>query len=246
LRGRSSLFAGGIAVALIFGGADARAEEPDTTANARRLYEDGLARYNVADYPAAIDLFRQAYLLTNAPELLYDIAQAHRLSGSGHCRLATQFYRSFLRNDPKTTKRASVEAAIDDLARCSDEEAAAERAALPTPAPQPIGTAPRAASRERSLGPWIVGGAGAVVALTGGALLLWSRLRWDAIEESGCAPACDPSRTSAPRTGQLAGALALTVGSALAVTGVVLWFVGDTKASDRQARWLNASRGFVF
>src|SRR5262245_38218137 len=75
--------------------------------DALSLYEAGVRRYNLADYDQAIDLFKRAYLLSEAPELLFNVAQAYRLKGDGFCALALRFYRNYLRLDPKTAKRAS-------------------------------------------------------------------------------------------------------------------------------------------
>ena len=79
--------------------------DPAATATARRLYEEGIKHYNVAEYDEAIAAFREAYWLTSAPELLYDIAQSYRLRGPGSCGSALKFYKSFLRLDAGTPPR---------------------------------------------------------------------------------------------------------------------------------------------
>ena len=84
--------------------------------------------------------------------------------------------------------------------------------------------------------PLVVGGAGLGLSLAGAGLLLWSRLRYDAISDDGCAPSCDPSRVDGPRVAQPIGGVLLGVGAALVVAGVVLWLVRPRP--DREARAL--------
>jgi tetratricopeptide (TPR) repeat protein len=94
---------------------------------ARQLFEEGQASYALGEYDQAIARFRQAYELTHAPGLLFNIAQAHRLQGS--CRRALDVYGHFVRLDPTSPYRSEADAQIEVLgARCG--------AALP-PAPPP-------------------------------------------------------------------------------------------------------------
>jgi tetratricopeptide (TPR) repeat protein len=207
---------------------------------ALQLYEQGIKHYNVAEYEGAIAAFREAYLLTNAPELLYNIAQSYRLRGPGHCRSALQFYRNFLRVEPRTPRRARVEAAIADMETCaqseppttspdgepaSDAPPPASTAPFGPPSSSPVTELPPLTAGRSTVVPFVLGGAGLGIALAGAGALAWSRLRYDAISSEGCAPACDPSRTEAPRTAQTAGAVLLGAGAALVVTGVVVWLL---------------------
>src|SRR5215472_13975925 len=86
---------------------------------ARALYEEGVKFYNVASYPQAIDSFRRAYLLDPRPSLLYDIAQAYRLTGPSGCDNALQFYRSYLREEPDAPDRASVLTQVRAMEECA-------------------------------------------------------------------------------------------------------------------------------
>src|SRR5262245_60067857 len=96
--------------------AGARGDEPSASgphapsvearqAQAASLYQDGIKHYNLGQYDRAIALFTKAYLLTEAPELLSDIAQAYRLEGPSGCVQSLAFYRSYLRADPRSSKR---------------------------------------------------------------------------------------------------------------------------------------------
>ncbi|MBL8957567.1 MAG: hypothetical protein JNK82_42730, partial [Myxococcaceae bacterium] len=139
---------------------------------ATALYEEGLKFYNVSDYGHAIEKFKAAYLLVEAPELLYNIAQAYRLWG-GHCEGALQSYRSFLRAQPSSPRRAKVEQHIAELQKCLE------------PAPPPEAPAPIVIVKVREkrlvrpwVGPVVMGAAGVALAISGAALLGWVQRDW--------------------------------------------------------------------
>jgi len=197
-------------------------------------------------------LFKQAYLASEAPELLFNIAQAYRLKGAGNCRLALQFYENYLRADPKTRKKKSVEAAIRDMEGCARDEPppAAEGQETPAPAPEkspPVRStpesSPRAPPEERSSGSstWlapVLGIGGLSLAAAGGGLFVWSRIRYDSIESSGCAPSCDSDTVGPPRTAQFVGVVLMAAGGAAATVGLVLW-LSEPKSKERAA-WVRA------
>jgi len=231
---------------------ESKSESKEETA--RKLYEEGIKRYNVADYAAAIASFRQAYLLSDAPEMLYNIAQSYRLSGPGNCRSALQFYRNFLRVEPKTAKRASVEAAIADMERCAKDEPLSAQAPeankpvdeppQPKPEPKPAPNEPpkteAQASQVLPLALMIGGGA---LTLTGVGLLGWSRVRYDDLEGSGCAPACDPARTDGPRAAQTVGGVLAGVGGAVLLGGALVWLLGRPASTATAASaWITAAQ----
>lgn len=85
--------------------------------------------------------------------------------------------------------------------------------------------------------PPVLGITGAALAATGGGLLVWSRVRYDALEARGCAPSCDPSDVGAPRTAQTLGGVLLVAGATVAIGGLVTWLVGARRAS-AAAAWL--------
>jgi tetratricopeptide (TPR) repeat protein len=239
--------------ATLFVGTRAHADPPaQENERAVAFYESGVKHYNLAEYTEAIEDFKQAYLLNSAPELLFNIAQAYRLKGPGNCRLATQFYRNYLRADPKSRKRASVEDAITDLESCTRAEP------LPPPTPEPPPAAPslppnavakpepsqeeRTTPPPRSVLPPVLVAAGGAVAATGGVLFVWSKLRYSAIQSSGCAPACDPARTEAPKAAELIGGILFGVGAATILSGIAVWTFGSTNG--KRAAWIApAGRG---
>ena len=118
---------------LVLAGAAAHAQpapDPDPVAQAKQLYADGKRFYDIGDYPEAIASWKHAYVLSNAPMLLFNIAQAYRLSGD--CKKALEMYANYERVDPNPPNREDLEQA---KTRCDRE---------PTRANPPDGTPPGA------------------------------------------------------------------------------------------------------
>src|SRR4051812_27640544 len=82
-------------------------------ARVERLFEQGQAHYDLAEYEDAIARFREAYELSSAPLLLFNIAQAYRLKGE--CARALPAYRNFVRVAPDSTHRATAEEHVKKL-----------------------------------------------------------------------------------------------------------------------------------
>ena len=59
----------------------AQRTDADRVASAKQMYAEGKRYYDIGDYPRAIDTWKRAYLVANAPMLLFNIAQAYRLAG---------------------------------------------------------------------------------------------------------------------------------------------------------------------
>ncbi len=101
----------------------ANAPPPDP---AREHYERGLAKYNLAEFDAAIVEFKQSYELSKAPRLLFNIAQAYRLKKDYDSAL--YFYSTYLRAEPNPPNLADVEGKIDEMKRAIDEQKRREAA----------------------------------------------------------------------------------------------------------------------
>lgn len=118
---------------LVLAGAAAHAQpapDADPVAQAKQLYADGKRFYDIGDYAEAIASWKHAYVLSNAPMLLFNIAQAYRLSGD--CKKALEMYANYERVDPNPPNREDLEQA---KTRCDRE---------PTRANPPDGTPPAA------------------------------------------------------------------------------------------------------
>jgi hypothetical protein len=98
-------------------------------------YKKGRSLYNVSEYRAALDEFKQAYVLHEDPAFLYNIAQCHRQLGNH--REAITFYKRFLNESPRAPNRREIERLIGDLEEKAKAPAPEPKPAAPAPAEQP-------------------------------------------------------------------------------------------------------------
>lgn len=103
----------------------------DARAEAHRLYASGELHYAAGEYEEAIANFREAYELSQAPALLYNLAQARRLNGE--CRKAIEAYHHFMRLVPDSPNRQEA----DHHASALEGQCPLAPVALP-PAPAPV------------------------------------------------------------------------------------------------------------
>jgi len=89
-------------------------------AAAKALYEQGLSAYNLGKFDEAIKAFSDAYALSQAPGLLFNIAQSHRLAKD--YERATYFYTTYLRLKPDAANRADVEARLQEMKDLMEEQ----------------------------------------------------------------------------------------------------------------------------
>lgn len=94
----------------------ASAARADDKAQAKALYDEGLRHYNIAEYTQAIDDWKQSYLLSKKPLLLFNIAQAYRLSGD--CKQAMTFYDNYTNAEPNPKNQDELDQAV---ATCKDK-----------------------------------------------------------------------------------------------------------------------------
>jgi len=132
-----------VAVALLCATGIARAEEPlsaesadpqaRTEERAKAFFESGLGHYGRGEYRAAVEAFREAQRLWPRPELLYNLAQAERLSGD--CRSALTHYREFEATGADLP--ADLPEKIAEMERCSAPTAVGVDAGAPAAPPPP-------------------------------------------------------------------------------------------------------------
>jgi len=91
----------------------------DDADKAREHYTVGLRAYDAGKYDEAIAEFEAAYRYKDAPGLLYNIAQAYRLSNRPE--QAVRFYRTYLERKPDAANHAEAEAKIERLASILEE-----------------------------------------------------------------------------------------------------------------------------
>lgn len=118
----------------------AHAETYDKDA-ARAAFERGTRHYNLAEYPKALDEFREAYRNYPEPSFLYNIAQCYRQVGDKPN--AIRFYRTYLRETPNAPNRDEVNRLIAALERAvADEQMAKANQPQPPPPQPPTATQP--------------------------------------------------------------------------------------------------------
>ncbi len=83
---------------------------------ARELAAKGRAAHDAGNYNAAIEAFREAYVLAPSAGLLFNIAQAYRLAGN--CDESAWMYRRFLDSNPSGEQRAVAEAQLGIVEKC--------------------------------------------------------------------------------------------------------------------------------
>ena len=110
-------------VLLLLGGV-ARA---DDTADAKRLFMSGTRHFDLTEYEAALNDYKEGYRKKDDPVFLYNIAQCYRLLNKNDDAL--RFYRSYLRRQPDAANHAEVEHKIEAL----QQAIAAQEQARSTP-----------------------------------------------------------------------------------------------------------------
>jgi tetratricopeptide (TPR) repeat protein len=236
---------GRVALLLVVCLASARAHaDGDRYEKARTLYGQGKAAYEAGRFQEAYESFKTAYLLSQEPALLYNIASA--LQGLDRPHDAAETLRSYLRARPNDPDRAAIEERIttlEEAQRVLDlDRKKEERATRPPPvvAPPPIATAtppsqpaaPRhpvdvgAARTLRNAG---IGVAAVGVALVVGgivAAVLAKKNSDEVTRESKAGLVFDPALERNGRNDDLAAGVLCGVGIAAAVTGTALAIVG--------------------
>jgi len=82
----------------------------DGNAKAKQLYDEGFRHFNVAEYTQAIESWKQAYLISQKPLLLFNIGQAYRLSGD--CKQAMTFYDNYQNAETAIKNQEELDQAI--------------------------------------------------------------------------------------------------------------------------------------
>lgn len=83
---------------------------PNDAQRARELADAGQKQFALANYPGAIDNWKQAYLLSSEAMLLFRIGEAYRVSGD--CKEATRFYASYQKTVASPSNKADLDAGM--------------------------------------------------------------------------------------------------------------------------------------
>jgi hypothetical protein len=193
------------------------------------LYTEGQAAYDRGDYPAAIARWRAAYRLSGEPGLLFDVAQALRLSGD--CASALTIYRRFLARDLDPTSDQHKIAA-------DFEHELATKCGAPIAKQQPVSPSTKFSQRPnyRSLriAGATTGGAGVAAVATG--LLFGHQAQTIGTEVTrACATSCNwatwKAKDAAGRRDTAIGYGLDAVGAAAIATGAALYYLGHRAGS---------------
>jgi len=212
--------------------AAAQTPPPPTADQAREHYERGLAKYNLAEFDAAIVEFKQSYELSKAPRLLFNIAQAYRLKKDYESAL--YFYNTYIRADPNPPNLDDVDAKIDEMKRALDEQH--KQALNPPPVnPPPVNPPVEKHTSKRGLkvAGLTVAGLGVAACAVGGGMLGLSAsdsstLHRVAVNGMPWTPMDQQIFEEGDRA-QTAGIVLLSAGGALVVAGAITFAVARRK-----------------
>jgi len=222
--------------------AEPAAVQPAVAEQARELYRKGARSYNLGQFEAALAAFEQAYALSGAKPLLFNIAQAHRLAGPEHCERALQAYTGYLREEPNTSNADEVRQRIDEMKSCAERErkdaetvekeptkpAAAKAGPTVTQQAQTPALAPLPPLHERSVAPVVTTVAGAALAVTGGLIYWRARVKFNEVEAS-CP--CAEGQFSSWQTLTTTSYALMAVGGSALVGGAIWWALDRKQAS---------------
>lgn len=149
----------------------------DDTEAAKGLFAAGKVSYNEADYPKAIQLWRDAFERDcTALLLLQNLANAYEKAGNIPAAITS--LETYLARDPQSSEAATVQKRIENMkkARAAATTAppvasSAPAAATSSPTTPPPTTSPQPQGR-RPLTPLFVAGGGAILGITGLVLYL--------------------------------------------------------------------------
>src|SRR5690242_762657 len=89
------------------------AATPEQMQKAAELFDEAEKNYKVGDYEKALQGYKEAYVLSGEPDLLFNIGQCQRKLNRNEEALRT--YKTFLQERPDTPVKADVEAIIREL-----------------------------------------------------------------------------------------------------------------------------------
>jgi tetratricopeptide (TPR) repeat protein len=236
-----------LVVALVLAGGVAAAQPaPEETQKAAALYDRGKRHFDIAEYAAAIAAWKEAYLLSSEPLLLFNIAQAHRLAGD--CAQANRFYLNYKRVAPRPANQAELDSA---MAKCAGIAPAtgdttpanalppiAVEPAPPTPTPAPATPPPDTVEvdqgRTLRYSGLAIGGAGAVAGIIAIVYAVRASEKADEIADRPIGTAWSKELDQVQADGQSAQTRARifgVIGAVGLLGGAAVWYYGRTKSN---------------
>ncbi len=204
---------------------EAREQADSEDREARSLFQAGQDAFSDGRFEEALASWREAYALTEHPELLYNIATS--LDRLGRLEDAAAGYRAFLSAMPRAANRNYVERRIQVIQAQLDARAAEEAAREADPPADPT---PPAREEPSRAGPAILLGVGGAALVAGVVTAILANEQYGSLEAQ-----CPGGACSAEQAGDIDTLTALTVstdvlfGVALvaAAAGVLWWVLDD-------------------
>jgi tetratricopeptide (TPR) repeat protein len=199
----------------------ARADVP----TAENLYDEGQTAYARADYATAIAKWQASYDLSGKSGLLFNLAQAQRLSGD--CPRALVAYQKFVEADPDLTSEQHklAEDFMHELeVTCQTVARTIAEPPIEVPKTRPT------RGRELKIAGLVTSGAGATSIVIGLVLGHHAATLGDAVTNA-CSTSCDwsaqKSNDAAGRRDATIGYALDTIGAAAIAGGAIMYYLGD-------------------
>jgi len=222
------------------------ADDLDVPEKARLLAERGRELHDSGDYAGAIAAYKEAYVLAPRPGLLFNLAQAYRLSGD--CDDAAFMYRRFLDSNPEADRRAIAEANLATVSKCglAVTPPPPPTLAIATPTPPPERPS-KPSTTTREVGTYLaVGGAAALI--VAGAFAYEAHQASDEVTQAynnGMAVTNLSQQDAAGRRDATIAETVGAIGGAAAITGAILIAVGLRQEAQHVAVSPNLHGGVV-
>src|SRR5688572_26313322 len=97
----------GVGVVLCLAASPALGQPNNDPVTAQAKYEEAERFYKLGEYEVALPLYRDSFLLSGEPELLFNIGQCNRQLG--RYEEALKDYKAYLRDVPDSPSREAVE-----------------------------------------------------------------------------------------------------------------------------------------
>jgi hypothetical protein len=250
-----------LALAVCAFASPARAQDSDR-AKVKRLYLSATKHYNLSEFQDALNDYKEAYRIKSDPVFLYDIAQCHRQLDDPAA--AAREYRAYLREAPEAKNRQAVEKLIEEMDKAViEKQKSAPPLGTEPPSEKPenppqenppqekqpeVQQPPVAPLPPPKRGPDIIGitltAFGAAVLVTGIALAVVGGLDDSQAHDASQMIDLQKRQDLEAQSGTLgvAGYVAIGVGAALIVGGVVKLALGRRRAAEAHA-WLSPRPG---
>lgn len=212
------------------------ASRADSQTSAESLYTEGQTDYDKEDYAGAIAKWQESYQLSSESGLLFNLAQARRLSGD--CAQALTTYKKFVATDPDPTSeqhKLALDFARELEPTCGSHASIDNQRPNPQPA---VGGGlndreDRDTDRTLRIEGLVTSGAGAVSLAIGLGLGHLASTSGDEVT-SACAVSCDwtvqKSKDAAGRRDATIGYALDAVGVAAIAGGAVMYYLGNRSA----------------